>query len=73
MISFKNWSKEGYKALNAIAYAGLGAVGFAMGAEAAGFQIDWITDKEKRIIAVSAIVFKFLEKLTAKPDEKPSN
>lgn len=67
MISFKNWSKEGYKVLNAIAYAGLGAVGFAMGADAAGFQIDWITDTQKKWIAVSAICFKFLEKLTAKP------
>ncbi len=68
MISFKNWGKEGYKVLNAIAYAGLAAVGFAMGAEAAGFQIDWITDKEKRWIALAAIAFKFIEKLTAKPE-----
>jgi hypothetical protein len=69
MISFKNWGKKGYVWLNTVAYAGLGAVGFAMGAEAAGFQIDWINDKEKRIIALTAIGFKFLEKLTAKKDE----
>lgn len=73
MISFKNWYKEGYKWLGNVAYAGLGAVGFAMGAEAAGFQIDWITDTQKKWIAVSAIGFKFIEKLTAKRSEGQDN
>lgn len=69
MISFKNWKKQGYSWLNSLAYAGLGAVAFAMGADAAGFQISWITDTQKKWIAVSAIVFKFIEKLTAKKDD----
>lgn len=73
MISLKNWKKEGYPVLNSIAYAGLGAVAFAMGADAAGFQIDWITDQQKKWIAVSAIGFKFIEKLTAKKDAGAAN
>lgn len=73
MISLKNWSKQGYAWLNSLAYAGLGAVMFAMGAEAVGFQIDWLTDKEKKWVAIAAIAFKFIEKLTAKKSEGQSN
>lgn len=69
MISFKNWKKEGYDFLNKVAYTGLGLVGAMQAADAMGYPLDWFTDKQKHYIVVAVIAFKFIEKMTAKPEQ----
>lgn len=64
-IRLSNWEKQGCKWLNNLSYAALGTAAFAMSADAIGFNEDWLTDKTKQIIAITAILFKFIEKLTS--------
>jgi hypothetical protein len=64
-IKLSNWSKRGCKWLNNLSYAVLGTALFVMAGDSVGFNPEWLTDKTKQIIGVTAIVFKFIEKLTA--------
>lgn len=70
MISFKNWNKEGYAILNKIAYAGLALVLAVQGAEAMGYTLDFLTDKQKKVFVFCVVGFKWIEKLTAKKDNE---
>jgi len=67
-INFKNWHKESIMWLNNIAYAGLGLVGAIQAAELMGYPMDFITPQQKKIIVFAVIIFKFIEKMAAKPN-----
>ena len=64
-IKLSNWSKKGVKWFNNLSYAVLGTAVFVMAGDSVGFNPDWLTDRTKQIIGITAIVFKFIEKLTA--------
>lgn len=64
-IKLSNWSKRSCKWFNNLSYAVLGTAVFVMAGDSVGFNPEWLTDRTKQIIGITAIVFKFIEKLTA--------
>lgn len=68
-LSFNNWWEQSNKLLDSISYAGLATIAFIYGADMAGWSIDWMTAKDKRLLAIITIVLKFISKLT-RQDQK---